>query len=109
MRDAIRFFIEVRTPYRVCAGVGDGVAAIEKAKESRCDLILLDLNTPKRAARETALSLRGILPHAKIIGFTMVGEDFGGQTVTGFDVVLSQHEGLAKLAATMRNLLAASA
>lgn len=103
MRGAIRFFHEVRTPYRVCGDVGYGVVAIEKAKEASCDLILLNLSVPMLTGVETASILRGILPQAKIVGFSMAGEEVGAQMVgTGFDVVLSKHDGLAKLEATVR-------
>jgi hypothetical protein len=37
---------------------------------------------------------------AKIVGFSTADEELGAQTLaeTGFDVVLSKHDGLAKLA-----------
>ena len=110
MRDAIQFFLEVRTPFKVCGGAGDAIAAIEKAREFSCDLILLDLSVPMLTGVETASVSRSVLPRAKIIGFSMVGEEFGSGTLApaSFDAVLSKHEGLTKLTATMRNLLAAS-
>ena len=107
MRGAIRFFLEVRTPYRVCGDVGDATSAIEKAREFNCDLVLLDLSTTTLIDVETATILRAILPKAKIVGFSMAGEEFGTQTLAPatFDVVLSKHDGLAKLWATVRSLL----
>jgi len=107
VRDAIRFFLELRTPYRVCGDIGYGVAAIERAKGSNCDLILLDLSMPMLTGGETALALRGVLPQAKIIGFSMAAENFGAQTLatTGFDVVLSKDDGLQELVETVRALL----
>jgi DNA-binding NarL/FixJ family response regulator len=60
VRDAIRSFLEVQTPYRVCGEADDSIVALEKARESSCDLILLNLSMPKRTDAETALALRDI-------------------------------------------------
>src|SRR5712672_344662 len=46
LRGAIRNYIEGTTPHRVCAEARNGVAAIEKATELHCDLIVLDLLMP---------------------------------------------------------------
>jgi DNA-binding NarL/FixJ family response regulator len=103
---AIRCFLEDHTPYRVCGEAGDSIVAIKKAKEARCDMILLDLSMPKVTGVETASVLRGILPSVKIVGFSTAGEEVGAQMVgTGFDVVLSKSDGLEKLAATVKVLL----
>jgi DNA-binding NarL/FixJ family response regulator len=106
VREAIRFFLEIRTPYKVCGEVGYGFAAIEKAREASCDLILLNLSIPMLTGVEIALALRGILPQAKIVGFSMASVEFDPQMVgAGFDVILSKDEGLAKLAETVRALM----
>jgi DNA-binding NarL/FixJ family response regulator len=111
VRGAIRSFLEARTAYRVCGDVGDAAAAIEKATEFKCDLILLGPSGSMTAAVETASILRGILPQAKIVGFSMGGEEAGAQMVVpaSFDAILSKHDGLAKLSAIVRMLLPAPA
>ena len=109
MRDAIRSFLETQTPYRVCGEADDGIVALQKARESGCDLVLLNLSMPKPTDTETALALRSVLPDVKIVGFSTAGEEAGAQTLgeTGFDVVLSKRDGLEKLAATVMALLPA--
>ena len=62
MRGAIREFIEAATPYKVSDAVSDGVSAIHKAIESRCDLILLHLSTPLQDVLVTLSLLRSKLP-----------------------------------------------
>jgi DNA-binding NarL/FixJ family response regulator len=107
VRGAIRFFLEARTPYRVCGDVGYGAVAIEKAKRAGCDLILLSLSMPMLTGVETASVLRGILPQAKIVGFSTASAQMLART--DFDAVLSKQDGLEKLAATLRSLLPAPA
>lgn len=110
MRGAIRFFLEVRGPYRVCDDVGDASAAVEKARAFHCDLILLDLSVPMLTGIKPATILRSILPRAKIVGFSMAcEEEFATQMLApaSFDAVLSKQDGLAKLSETVRSLLPA--
>jgi DNA-binding NarL/FixJ family response regulator len=109
VRDAIRSFLEVHTPYRLCGEANDSIVAVEKARESNCDLILLNLSMPKPTDGEAALALRSVLPRVKIVGFSTAGEELGAQTLAeaGFDVVLSKRDGLEKLTATVMALLPA--
>ena len=44
VRGPMRDFIEATTPYKVCDAVDNGVSVIHKARESRCDLVLLNLS-----------------------------------------------------------------
>jgi DNA-binding NarL/FixJ family response regulator len=61
VRGAIRHFIEATTPYKVCDAVDDGVSAIHKAMEARCDLILLNLSVPLQDGLVTVSLLRSKL------------------------------------------------
>ena len=109
MRGAIRRFIEISTPYKVCGEAGDRVAAIDKASEFSCDLILLDLGMPMLNGVETASVLRRMVPGTKIIGLAMFAGEVRRSLVTasGFDMVLSKHDGLAQLSEAIRALLPA--
>ena len=108
MRGAIRNFFETRTSYR-CDEAGDGLCAIEKAEESRCDLVLLDLAMPNMNGAETACILRRKLPQVKIVGFSALAQDadFRAELLAtkNFDAVLSKFDGLDKLAETVKALL----
>ena len=109
MRGAICHFIDRATPFKACCEAGDGLAAVEKAKERAPALVILDLSMPRMDGVETASVLRGILPGAKIVGFTTFDEDFRRSLLAtaAFDMILSKHEGLAKLAEVISALLPA--
>jgi DNA-binding NarL/FixJ family response regulator len=96
---AVRHFIEATTHCKVCDAVGDGVSAIHKATEARCDLILLNLSMPLRDSLVTVSLLRSKLPHVKIVGFSASSIDLGNQAFreTGFNAVLTHQDGLSEL------------
>ena len=77
MRGAIREFIEATTSYKVCDAVDNDVSVIHKARESRCDLVLLHLATPLQDSLVTVSVLRSKLPHVKIVGFSTLSIDTG--------------------------------
>src|SRR5215472_1135039 len=107
VRGAVRHFIEATTPYKVCDAVDDGVSAIHKATEARCDLILLNLSMPLQDSLVTVSLLRSKLPHVKIVGFSASSADLGNQVSpeTGFDAVLTNQDGLSELVATLKALM----
>jgi len=109
VRGAIREFFEATTSYRVCDEADDGLSAIQKAEASGCDLVLLDLGMPNLDGMEAAILLRRTLPKAKIVGFSALGRntDLADELVAtkNFDAVLSNGDGLVKLAKAVRTLL----
>ena len=109
MRGAICEFIGRATPFKACCEAEDGVAAIEKAQERTPDLVILDLNMPRMNGVEAALILHGMLPGTKIVGFTTFGQEYCRSLLaaTAFDMILSKHEGLAKLGQAINALLLA--
>jgi DNA-binding NarL/FixJ family response regulator len=109
VRDAICHFIDRATPFKACCEAGDGVAAIEKTKERAPALVILDLSMPRMNGVEAASVLRGMLPGTKIVGFTSFDEEFRRSLLatTAFDMILSKHQGLAKLAEAINALLPA--
>jgi DNA-binding NarL/FixJ family response regulator len=104
VRGAVRHFIEATTPYKVCDAVDDGVSAVHKAMEARCDLVLLNLRKPLQDTLVTGSLLRSKLPHVKIVGFSASSEDVGN-LVSGFDAILTSQDGLSKLVETLKALM----
>lgn len=106
MRGAIRQSIEARTRLRVCDEAGDGLTAIQKAKENSCDLVLLDIIMPGISGIETAAELRAVLPDVKIVGFSALGKELQEELMARktFDAVLSKFDGLTKLVETLESL-----
>ena len=107
VRGAICDFIDRATPFKACCGAGNGVAAIKKARERAPALVILDLSMPMLYGVETASALRQMVPGTKIIGLAMFAGEFRKTLIAaaGFDMILSKHEGLAKLAEAIRALL----
>src|SRR5215472_13562016 len=107
VRGALRHFIEATTHYKVCDAVDDGVSAIHKATQARCDLILLNLSLPLQDSLVTVSLLRSKLPHVKIVGFSASSVDLGSQLSpeTGFDAVLTNQDGLSELFTTLKALM----
>ena len=57
--------------WQVCGEAADGKQAIEKTKELRPDLVLLDLSMPVMSGHEAAREILRNNPRAKIVVFTM--------------------------------------
>jgi CheY-like chemotaxis protein len=76
----------------------DGVDAIEKAKETKPDLILLDLAMPRLNGAEAATVLKDTLPEIPIILFTMY-TDLHADSLSAFIGVefISKVDGIPKL------------
>jgi DNA-binding NarL/FixJ family response regulator len=107
VRGAIRQFVESTTGIRVCDDVGNGLEAVRKGNESRCDLVLLDIVMPHPNGVETAVALRLALPNVKLVGFSVAARELGEELVASkvFDAVLSKLDGLTKLVETLKSLM----
>jgi CheY-like chemotaxis protein len=71
MRLSVRLLLEDRHPELVVREAVDGVDAIEKAKNSKPDLILLDLAMPRLNGAEAATILKEDMPETQVILFTL--------------------------------------
>ena len=111
MRGAICTFIERATPFKACCEAGNGDAAVEQARERGPALVILDLSMLMLFGVETASALRGVAPSTKIIGLAMFAGEYRRSQLAaaGFDMIVSKHDGLAKLAEAINALLAAPA
>jgi DNA-binding NarL/FixJ family response regulator len=98
MRLAVRYLLERRHSEIVVSEAVDGVDAIEKARETNPDLILLDLAMPRLNGAETASVLKNTLPETPIILFTMYTDLHADSlsTFIGVDFV-SKADGVSKL------------
>jgi DNA-binding NarL/FixJ family response regulator len=104
VRTVVRFFVECHKGLEVCGEATDGVDLIEKAKELRPDLIVLDLAMPRMNGLEAATKLKRMMPHVPIILFTMYKEVLGNSLVD-VDAVLSKPEGMTGLVECVQRLL----
>ncbi len=107
IRYLLRSYVESRTPFNVCGEAAHGVEAIEKVKELKPDLILLDLSMPVMTGAEAAVILKRAIPRIKIILFSMHTDDVSKSlgTAIGIDLTLSKSDGISNLANHLHALL----
>jgi DNA-binding NarL/FixJ family response regulator len=67
VRRVVRLILQLRDNFQIVAEASDGLEAVQKAKELRPDLILLDLSLPKLNGIEVARRLRELVPQARIL------------------------------------------
>jgi two-component system, chemotaxis family, chemotaxis protein CheY len=106
VRTAIRTLIEDSQGLRVCGEAVDGLDAIEKTRDLKPDLILLDLAMPKLNGAVTATIIRRMMPKVPIVLFTMYEDaaDKLGEAV-GVDLVIAKPDGLHNLVMKVHDLL----
>lgn len=97
VRLTVRLLLEQRHKELVVREAADGVDAIEKAKKSKPDLILLDLAMPRLNGAEAATILKNDLPDTPVILFTYTDLHADSLcTAIGVDFI-SKIDGLPKL------------
>ena len=106
VRTILRFFLETEG-FEICGEAKDGVDAIEKAKQLKPDLIVLDVAMPRMNGVEAASVLKGMMPDVPIVWFTMYQELVGSSltAAVGVDAVLSKPDGVGGLVECVQGLL----
>ncbi len=74
IRGLVREFIEARPGFEVCGEAADGVEGVQKGRELKPDLIVLDFLMPRINGLQAALILHEIEPNSPIILFTFYKE-----------------------------------
>ena len=99
IRALLRSFVETNTGFEVSGEAENGPEGIEKAKELKPDLILLDLTLPGMLGTEAARILKRVLPHVKIVLFTMHADGVNQALASTFDVdvVIAKSDAITKL------------
>ncbi len=67
IRRGVSALLASRPAWQVCGHAGDGKEALQRAKEMRPDIILLDISMPGANGFEVAVALRRQMPEAKIV------------------------------------------
>ena len=106
IRYLIRFLLE-QQGYEICGEAEDGLQAIDAAKQSNPDLILLDVSMPKLSGPQAAPILKRLLPKTRIILFTLFVDALGKELAEalGVDLVLSKTDGMVKLLDSVQTVM----
>ena len=108
LRRSIRSSIEQNPDWQVCGEAENGQIAIEKTRELRPDLIILDLAMPIMNGLDAARHIAGIAPGVAIVLFTMHGSKELSKyaELIGIKQVLSKSSGgIEQLLSTVKVLL----
>ena len=71
VREGIRTRLETQSNIHVVAEAANGLEAIEKAKELRPDIVMMDISMPVMNGLDAAKQLQTILPEIKVLILTM--------------------------------------
>ena len=106
VRLSVRLLLEGRHTELVVREAVDGLDAIEKAKNSKPDLILIDLAMPRLNGAEAATVLKNDMPETPVILFTLY-TDLHADSVCGAIGVdfISKADGIPKLLERVDRLL----
>lgn len=95
----------------VCGEAEDGAEAVEKARELKPDVIVLDLAMPGLNGLEAAAILKEEMPGVRTVLFTMYSEAVAIQfksKLPCFDAVIAKSDGIEKLLKCVQKLLGMS-
>src|ERR1700687_2377164 len=75
LRRGLRTLVESQSGWEVCAEAVTGREAVEKAKVSKPDIVVMDLSMPELNGLEAARQIRKILPDVEVLILTLHDSD----------------------------------
>ncbi len=75
VRQGLRTFLELQDDMTIAGEAANGMEAIEQAKQTQPDIVLLDLMMPKMGGVEATPQIIAACPQARVIILTSFGED----------------------------------
>lgn len=110
-RFLLRVWLERHGAMDVVAEATDGVDAVERAGQTRPDLVLLDVSMPRMDGLEAAVEIRRTLPDTKIVMFSAFSAERMGERaiLAGADVYLEKKVGPEQIFAAIDDLFGVQA
>jgi DNA-binding NarL/FixJ family response regulator len=71
VRKAVRSVLEAQRGFEVCGEAANGKEAVDKARELKPDLIIMDLSMPVMNGLEAARALKDLMPDVPIVMFSV--------------------------------------
>ena len=105
LRDIVKDSLSVWAGIDDVEEAADGKEAIERVKEHKPDLIILDLEMPNMNGLEAARILKSIAPEVPLVLFTMHDFPGGRASQFGFASVVTKDQGFRCLADCVLSLL----
>jgi CheY-like chemotaxis protein len=108
IRGLVREVIEARPGFEICGEATDGVEGIEKGRELKPDLIVLDFLMPRMNGLQAALMLQYFVPNTPIILFTFYKDEIPRDLAraAGVTSILAKTDQLTMLADEVQRLTA---
>ena len=111
VREALCEMFKRERDFDICGEAENGRDAIEKAKQLRPDLVVLDLSMPVMNGLEAARVLKRLMPNVPLIMYSAFGDRYVQQqaSLIGVSSVISKSEPATHVVGTARNLLTQAA
>ena len=95
--------------FSVCGEAGDGAQAVEEARQTRPDIIVLDFSMPVMDGIRAAKALKQIMPHVPLILFTAHASSALEREAlaAGIDAIISKEQDASYLVTEAHELLSA--
>ena len=71
VRRGLRALLEAQPAWKVCEEASNGMEAVQKARELKPDLAILDISMPELNGLEAAVRIRKVSPNTRILMLTM--------------------------------------
>jgi DNA-binding NarL/FixJ family response regulator len=111
VREALCEMFKRERDFDICGEAENGRDAIEKAKQLRPDLVVLDLSMPVMNGLEAARVLKRLMPNVPLIMYSAFGDRYVQQqaSLIGVSSVISKSEPATHVVGTARSLLTQAA